>query len=155
MFHLLPVGQTTNVAFAPDLILCLTLAWVVRRPEYAPALLIAGAALLADLLLSRPPGLWAALVLMLSEYIRSRGNRMKSAGFVWEWFRVSAGIGVIFVANRMAMSMLLLDLPPVPAAFTQYLATVVLYPLIVGLSATLLGVRHRDSTDAETGKQRA
>ena len=155
MFHLLPVGQSTNVAFAPDLVLCLTLAWVARRPEYAPALLIALAALLADLLLSRPPGLWAALVLLLSEYMRSRGHRMKTAGFVWEWLRVSAGIGVIFVANRLALSVLLLDLPPVSAVFTQYAATILLYPVIVGASATLLRVRHRDSIDAEAGKLRA
>ena len=48
MFHLLPLGQLVSISFSPDVILCLTLACVVRRPDYAPILLIACVALLAD-----------------------------------------------------------------------------------------------------------
>lgn len=148
MFHLLPLGQTSNLAFAPDLILCLTLAWVSRKPEFTPVLLIAGTALLADLLLGRAPGLWAALTLLLSEYIRNRGARMKAAGFFWEWVRVATGIAVIFVANRVAMSVLLLDVPPLAAVLTQYAATIVLYPVVTGISALFLRIRHVEPSEA-------
>lgn len=149
MFHLLPLGQSSNLAFAPDLILGLTLVWVSRRPEFAPVLLIAATALLADLLLARAPGLWAALTLLLSEYIRNRGQRMKSAGFIWEWVRVSAGIAVIFLVNRIVLSVLFVNVPPLAAVLTQFGATVLLYPVITALSAVLLRVRYIEA--AETG----
>ena len=154
MFHLLPLGQSSTLAFAPDLILCLTLAWVSRRPEFTPVLLIAATALLADLLLGRAPGLWAALTLLLSEYIRNRGRRMKTAGFFWEWVRVSVGIAVIFLVNRVAMSVLLLDVPALGSVMAQYGATIVLYPVITGLSALFLRIRHIEPAET-TGRVRA
>ncbi|WP_341367254.1 hypothetical protein [Yoonia sp. BS5-3] len=40
----------------PDLLLAMTLAWVVRKPDYAPVALIAALFLMTDLLLHRPPG---------------------------------------------------------------------------------------------------
>lgn len=154
MFHLLPLGQSGSIAFAPDMILCLTLAWVSRRPEFTPVLLIAGTALLADLLLGRAPGLWAALILLLAEYIRTRGRRLKSAGYFWEWMRVSAGIASIFVIHRIVMSILLLDVPPLGAVLLQYGATVLMYPVITVLSAMLLNIRHIEPSET-TGRIRA
>lgn len=154
MFHLLPLGQASSVAFAPDLILCLTLAWVSRRPEFTPVLLIAGTALVADLLLGRAPGLWAALTLMLAEYTRNRGYRLKSAGFFWEWMRIAAGIAVIFVVNRVALMVLLVDVPPLMAVLTQYGATTVLYPVVTALSALILRVRHVEPSESP-GRARA
>ena len=57
----------------PDLILCLTLAWVQRRPDYLPAGLVAAVILAEDLFMLRPPGLWAALTVLGAEFLRSRG----------------------------------------------------------------------------------
>ena len=49
-------------------------AWCLRRPEYVPAWSLAGLFLLADLLLQRPPGLWALLALMGCENLKSRAQ---------------------------------------------------------------------------------
>lgn len=155
MFHLLPVASPDGLIFAPDFILCLTLAWAARRPEYTPILLIALTGLLADLLLSRPPGLWAALTLLLSEYIRNRGHRMRNLGFVWEWFRVSAGIMVIFLADRIALSIILFDTPPFTLSLLQVAQTVLVYPVIVGFSAFVLRVRHLEAGEVSGDRIRA
>ena len=61
-FHLLPLQTSPGRWGAPDFLSALTYAWVLRRPEYVPALLIAAMMLLADMLFMRPPGLQAALV---------------------------------------------------------------------------------------------
>ena len=55
-FHLLPLETTPRRWAAPDLLVCLCFAWALRRPDYVPALAVAGVMLLADLMFQRPPG---------------------------------------------------------------------------------------------------
>jgi hypothetical protein len=63
--------------------LALTFAWVLRRPEFVPPLLIAAMILLGDLMFHRPPGLWAALVLVTAETLRVRDIREGPDGAIW------------------------------------------------------------------------
>ncbi len=141
MFHLLPLGQIGWITFSPDIILCLTLAWVVRRPEYAPILLIAAVALLADLLLMRVPGLWTALVVLLADRVGRQRHRMRSTGFGVEWFRVSVGIAMLFILEHLALNLLFVDRPPLPASVLQLSATLIVYPVVVAVSAGVFRVR--------------
>ena len=60
---------------APDLMLALTLAWVVRRPDLLPAPLIAAYFFVEDILMMRPPGLWALIVLGATEFLRRATRR--------------------------------------------------------------------------------
>ena len=63
-FRLLPLQTDVGGLIWPDFVLGFALAWSVRRPEFVPAVLLAGVFLLSDLLLQRPPGLWAVLALI-------------------------------------------------------------------------------------------
>ena len=47
--RLLPLGSIAGAWPGPDLLVCLTFAWVLRRPDYTPVLLIAAVLLLEDL----------------------------------------------------------------------------------------------------------
>ena len=154
MFHLLPLGQMDTVVFSPDIILCLTIAWVVRRPEYAPILLIAGVALLADLLLMRPPGLWAALTVLLANSISKQRGKMRSTGFGVEWFRVSFGMAVIFVVERIAFGVLFVTPPSLAAGVAEFAATAICYPIVVGVTAGLLRVRKPELIETPAGGRR-
>ena len=144
MFHLLPLGQLRAISFSPDIILCITLAWAVRRPDYVPIFLIAAVALLADLLLMRIPGLWAALTVLLADSITRQRHKMRSTGFGVEWFRVSLGIAVVFVVERIALGILFVETPPLGASIAQYLATLAAYPIVVGVTSAVLRVRKPD-----------
>ena len=139
--QLLPL-QTVPRNFAmPDFLLCLTLVWAARRPDYVPVLLIAAVFLLADFLFQRPPGLWTALVLILSEALRSRARSMRNLTFPLEWASVSIGVVAVFVIYRFVSAMTLLpEVPLVPFA-VQLVMTVLAYPLVAVLSQVLLGVR--------------
>ena len=44
----------------------------MRRPDFLPVLLIGAVVLLEDLILLRPPGLWTALVILATEFVRAR-----------------------------------------------------------------------------------
>ena len=155
MFHLLPLGQLGAISFSPDIILCITLAWIVRRPDYAPILLIAVIALLADLLLMRVPGLWAALTVLLADSVSKQRHKMRSTGFGVEWFRVSVGIAVIFVVERVALGFLFVETPPLGASIAQYLATLVAYPIVVGVTSGVFRVRKPELIETTPAGRRA
>lgn len=62
--RLLPLSPGRVAMPGPDVLLCLTIAWVLRRPEQVPVLVIAAVFLIEGLLMLRPPGLWAAVVVV-------------------------------------------------------------------------------------------
>lgn len=139
--RILPLGDTAGSFPGPDLMLCLTLAWVSRRPDYVPAGLIAVVVLVEDLVLMRPPGLWAALVVLASEFLRGRAAVTRQLGFLAEWFLVAIVIFLMLIAYRLASALAFLDQPGFAYAFAQMVMSALCYPLVAGLLHVALGLR--------------
>ncbi|MDP0928537.1 rod shape-determining protein MreD [Paracoccus onubensis] len=133
----------------PDLAICLLFAWLLRRPDQLAAVAIAGVFLLEDILLLRPLGLWAAIVLLASEYTRSREARWRDQPFMIEWLRVSIMIGVMMLGYRVLQLVFVLPVPSLTKIALQYIQTVGFYPLVVLGSRWLLGLRRITAVDAE------
>ncbi|WP_272004918.1 rod shape-determining protein MreD [Roseovarius sp. ZX-A-9] len=140
-WRLLPLDTLPRGWAGPDLILALSCAWVLRRPEFAPALLIAAMVLLADLLFQRPPGLWAALALMGTEALKARAPGLRDQGFGPEWLTVSIVLVILTLAERLTLAVLLVDQAPLGLSLMQVIATIAIYPLVVMTSFVLLGLR--------------
>lgn len=104
ILRLMPLSTTAGHLPGPDILLCLIFAWMVRRPEYLPALMIAAVVLTEDMLLMRPPGLWTALVLLGAEFIRSRSALTRELSFGVEWLLVAGVMVGVFLANRLVMA---------------------------------------------------
>ena len=138
--QLLPLNTLPRRWAAPDLLLVVTLAWVTRRPDFAPALMIAGIFLLSDLLFQRPPGLMAALVLILTEMLRGRARSMRSAPFLLEWATVAAGIMALALIQRVVLALLLMPVPSLALSLTQAAFTCLCYPVVVILAYIVFGV---------------
>ncbi|MEO0865869.1 MAG: rod shape-determining protein MreD [Pseudomonadota bacterium] len=109
--HLLPLQTATGGWIWPDLLLAFALAWSVRRPDYVPATLLAGSFLLADLLLQRPPGLWALLALIACEQLKFQARSLRDASLAAELVSVTAWIVGIGIGYRIIMAVLLIDMP--------------------------------------------
>ncbi|KPP83801.1 MAG: rod shape-determining protein MreD [Rhodobacteraceae bacterium HLUCCA08] len=139
-FQLLPLQTLPRNWGAPDILLLVTLAFAARRPDHVPALLVAAAMLLSDMLLQRPPGLWTGLVLILTELLRSRARSMRSLPFPLEWGFVAIGIGAITLANRAILAILLVPVAPMGLTLTQLAITIVAYPIVVALAHFALRV---------------
>lgn len=139
--HLLPVNTTPNGWVGPDLVLAITLAWVLRRPEFVPPILVAVVFLLTDLLFQRPPGLWAALVLLGSETLRARAPGLRELTFPVEWLTVATTLVGMTLAYRVILALLLVDRAPFVLSLMQLLMTLLAYPVVVWLSHVLFGVR--------------
>ena len=79
--HLLPLSTLPGTLAAPDIILALAFCWALRRPEFVPALLIGLVMLFADLMMSRPPGLFAAIALVAVEMLKARASQLRNTPF--------------------------------------------------------------------------
>ncbi|MGR3541514.1 MAG: hypothetical protein ACU0BS_08810 [Hasllibacter sp.] len=126
---------------APDILLLAAFAWVVRRPDRAPALLVAAALLLRDLLTGAPPGLGAALGLIATERMRGRRFEPGAQGFLSEWVRVGGLLLVVALAEMVILSALLVPGPPAGGVVLRVILGVVLYPVVVGALRILAGLR--------------
>lgn len=139
--RLLPLGSVAGSWPGPDLLLCLTLVWVLRRPDYVPALLIAVVVLLEDFLLMRPPGLWAALVVLATEFLRRRNGLTRELGFLVEWLLVAGVILATLLGFRLVMALVMLPQVGLGQTLVQAVATILCYPAVIGISRFAFGVR--------------
>jgi rod shape-determining protein MreD len=148
-WRILPLDLVPRGWAGPDLIVALTFAWVLRRPEFAPALLIAALMLLSDLLFQRPVGLWAALVVVGAETLRARGPGLRDMSFAPEWLAVASVLVAITLGYRLVLSILLVPQAPLGLSLMETIMTLLAYPLVVLASALLLGVRKTRPGDDE------
>ncbi len=132
--RLLPLDTTAGHLPGPDLLVCLIFAWMVRRPEYLPAPMIAAVVLVEDLCLMRPPGLWAALVLAGAEFIRARSALTRELSFFVEWLLVGGVMLGVFAANRLILGLAFVDQPAFGMALLQILWSILAYPAVVAFS---------------------
>jgi rod shape-determining protein MreD len=139
--RLLPLGSLAGQWPGPDLLLCLTLVWVMRRPDYLPALLIAVVFLVEDLVLLRPPGLWTAIILLATEFLRGRAALTRELNFVVEWMLVAGLMVAMLLAYRLMFTVSLLPQPGFGFALVQTIWSVLCYPLVVMASTFALDLR--------------
>ncbi|MEX0312507.1 MAG: rod shape-determining protein MreD [Tateyamaria sp.] len=148
-FHLLPLQTATGGLIWPDLLLAFALAWSVRRPEFVPATLLAAMFLMADLLLQRPPGLWALLALIACEQMKAQSRSLRDASLATELVSAVLWIVGIGIAYRVVLAILLVEVPPLAPALIQIVVTAVAYPLVVAVTHMVMGVRKATPGDID------
>jgi rod shape-determining protein MreD len=139
--RLLPLGSVAGDWPGPDLLLCLIFAWVMRRPDFLPVLLIGGVVLLEDLILLRPPGLWTALVILATEFVRARVTLTRELQFLTEWLLVAGIMVALLIAYRVAFAVAFLPQPAFGFSLLQTLWSILCYPLVVAISRFAFDLR--------------
>lgn len=139
--RLMPLDNPAGAWAAPDLLICMTFAWALRRPEFVPPLNVAAVMLLADLMLLRPPGLLAMLVLLGGNILQRRQRDIREMGFPLEWLTVCGALITILVAQRLILVVFLVPQVPLGQSVIQIFITALFYPVVVLVSETVLGVR--------------
>ena len=148
-FHLLPLNPAPSNWAGPDVLVAMVFAWAVRRPDYVPILLVAAVMLLADMLLQRPPGLWSVLVVCAAEWLKSRERRQRETTFVLEWLTFGGTLIVITILYRAVMMILILAPGTLTLSLVQVVLTIAVYPVVVGVSYFLFGVRRSAPGDMD------
>lgn len=139
--RLLPLPAEAGRWPGPDLVLCLACAWVLRRPDYVPALLIGLVLLLEDMILMRPPGLWAALMLLGTEFLRARASFSRELTFLSEWIMVAMVMTAMMLAYRLVQAVVMLPQPGLTFSLVQTAGSVLAYPVVVLASRLVVGLR--------------
>ena len=147
--RMLPLGGSSGLP-GPDLFLALTCAWVLRRPDYVPVLAISTAFLAEDFLLGRPPGLWALVVVLGTEFLRARRSVMRDVGFVLEWALVTGVLVAMLLGGRLLMAILMVPQPSLGLSLVQLLATIIAFPVVVAVSHWAFGVRKPATGEVDT-----
>ena len=141
LLHLLPLGSARGDWPMPDLLLALTLAWVLRRPVHLPAPAIAVVFLAEDLFLMRPPGLWALAVLLGSEFLRRRQSVVRELNLMLEWALVAGVLTAMVLGTRLVRAIVMLPNDPLHLSFLALAVTILSYPLVVWVLQGVLRVR--------------
>ena len=147
--QLLPHAPVIGPLYEPDLIFCLMAAWLLRRPEYLSTAVIVASVLVAELLFLQPPGLWAFLVLLASEFFRSTADRVRFLPFGYEWLIAMTAYAAAAIAYSFLLALALVPGPDAKTVALQLFATAVAYPLVV--AATNLLFRIRKTSSIRTG----
>lgn len=124
----------------PDLIFAVTMVWAARRPDYVPVLIIAAVMFLSDLLFQRPPGLWTALVVMATEFLRARSHGLRGLPFGLEWLTVSFLILLVVLSHYIVL--VLADVPQAGILLQaeRMLWTCAVYPLVCVVAHLAFGI---------------
>lgn len=139
--RLLPLGADAGGLPGPDLLLCVMLAWVMRRPDYLPVLMIAAIVFLEDVTLMRPLGLWTALVVLATEFLRSRAALTRELSFAVEWMLVAGLMVGLLLLYRLFVALAFLPQAGFGFAMTQTLWSILCYPFVVMASRLILDLR--------------
>ncbi len=151
---LLPLTAEPGGLPGPDLMLCLAVAWLMRRPDYVPAPLLAALFLVADLLTMRPPGLWAGLVVIAGESLRGRQRGLRTLSIFGEIGVFGALAMALTFAQWAILAAFFVDQPGIGRQLLAVPVTVAAYPAVALATAMMFGVRRRPTTDGLIGRAR-
>ena len=148
--NILPLGPPSRNLPAPDLLLCLTLCWTLRRPDYVPLGLIAVVFFAADVLMMRPLGLWTFIVVVATEILRRQVQQREALSVMAESLQIAGVLAAAFLAERVVLTLLLAERPDLLGHLGHFLMTAIFYPAIVVISQLLLGVRRLQPGELDT-----
>ena len=136
--RLLPLRHEAGALPGPDLVLVMTLAWVMRRQDYVPVWLVIIVFLTEDVMLMRPPGLWSALVVLACEFVRMRRALVRDLNFAAEWALVSGLVLAIVLIYRFVLAITFVPQVSFGFALVQVLWSIVAFPGVVMLTRFVL-----------------
>ncbi len=139
--RLLPVNPAPGRIPGPDLMVAFTFVWLMRRPDYVPALLIVAVFLFEDLIYWRPVGLWTLAMLGGTEFLRARVRPGRHMPLPVEIALVGAVTLTMLLGNRLILGLVMIEQPGLGPEMLRWLMTLVAYPFVVALSELAFGLR--------------
>jgi rod shape-determining protein MreD len=145
--RLLPLSTLPVTVPGPDFVL-------LRRPDHVPAPLIAAVILVEDILTMRPPGLWSALVLVVTEFLRSHRIGLREVNFLLEWLIASLAMFAIMLANRALLALFVVPQAGFGISILQLIVSMAAYPFLAFALQALIGLRRAAPGEVDAMGQR-
>ena len=146
---MLPLSTIPRSVPGPELLCCLTVVWIMRRPRWAPVGLIVLVHLIADILFLRPIGLWPAISLLGYEYLRRKAAGPTEIALPLEVGIAAAPFAVMVLANALLQFVFGVGQPTFLTLIYHVIVTVIAYPLMIAFSHFVVRVRRARPTDVD------
>ncbi|MEP3347364.1 MAG: hypothetical protein ABJN34_07485 [Litoreibacter sp.] len=134
----------------PDLLFCFTAAFLMRRPRWAPVLLIVVVHLLADILFLRPLGLWPAVSIVGYEFLRRQTNATAEIAVPFEVALVVGTFAAAVLVNGLLHLIFAVSHPAFGATILHILTTAIAYPFVIGVTHFILRVRRAAARELDS-----
>lgn len=138
--NLLPIDLSAGRFPGPDIFIAVAIAWLLRRPDYVPILLVAILIFLTDLMYQDIPAVGALMAVIGFEVLRRREPGLREQPFLVEWGVVAAVLLGMLFAERILLMIFFVDQIPLGRALLQFLITVAIYPIAVFVSVFVLRI---------------
>ena len=139
--ELIQEGSSYYSLPGPDWLFCLTAAFLMRRPRWAPVALIVFVHLMADVLFLRPLGLWPAISLVAYEFLRRQINASNEVPLPLEIALVIGAFAAAVFANGLLLLIFAIPHPGLGVTLLHVLATAIAYPFVIVVTHFILRVR--------------
>jgi len=141
LISMMPLGLSADTLPMPDLVFALAFAWVIRSPSTAPLGVVVAVALLSDVLLMRPLGLWTLVIIIVTEFARAQRIPLRAQMLVVEWSIFAIAMALGLALNGMILSTTFTPRPGFDLVFNYWLISVVAYPVVCGLLHWVFRIR--------------
>ena len=152
----LPLNTVPEAWTAPDLLLCVTLVWCLRKPTGAPIVLLAALFLLQDIICQSPIGLFAAVATLMCEWAKRQALRAEEFPFVVEWVTAATAMIAIFIFVQSIAILSLIAKPSMWIFAKELIFTILAYPLVTLICRYGIGLRTHQLAEfqASLGQER-
>lgn len=140
LWSIIPFDLSAGALPVPDIFFCITMAYVVRRPEYVPVWSIFFVYFLRDVLTQAPLGLCTLLMVMGTEVVRGNIQAFREYIFGLEWLWIGTIFLAITATEQMLLALTLSDTPRLSGQVLLILFTVAAYPVTVGVMKYGFGI---------------
>ena len=147
--QLLPLSREAGALPGPDLLFLVIAVYAMRRPRMIPTVIYLVVLLLADILLTRPLGLHAALTLVAVEMMRRRAAQQPAMPFAREWIIVATAATGVMLLEVVIQGVFLVPQASLGLALIQLIVTASIYPVVVLVIAEPFGLRRPKASDAD------
>ncbi len=149
---LLPLGPSTLPW--PDLIFCMMIAWVVRRPDLMPFPLVVFLGLIMDFLFFKTPGAWTLVLLVATEVLRKSTDQEGDSGLAFEAVAVVLTLISAFLGHRAILAVFGVPQPPLGGTLLELVFTILAYPLVALVTVYIFRIRRPDPLETLSFKVR-
>ncbi len=154
LWAIIPFDMSASTLPVPDFFYCVTIAYIVRRPEYVPVWAVFLVFFLRDILTQAPLGLFTLLVVMGSEVVRANIQAFREYIFGLEWLWVATIFTIITVVQQVLLALTLSDTPRFVVQVLLIVFTVLAYPVIVGAMKFGFGITRPRSGELDAWGKR-
>jgi len=131
MQAILPLDLRAHHIPGPDILYGITMAYVIRRPEYVPLWSVVLIFFLRDVLTMSPLGLGTFVFIIATEAVRLNLLTFREFFFGIEWLWISVIFAAVLLVQNLVLALTLSFSPKLSEILYEFAFTTLAYPLIV------------------------